>query len=33
MTVSISKTKFMVVGSGVSDEEKLLIVVDSGLTE
>ena len=33
MTVSITKTKFMVVGSGVSDEEKLPIAVDDGQIE
>ena len=33
MTVSITKTKFMVVGSGVSDEEKLPITVDGGQIE
>ena len=33
MTVSITKTKFMVVGSGMSDEEKLPITVDGGQIE
>ena len=33
MTVSITKTKFMVVGNGVSDEEKLPIAVDGGRIE
>ena len=33
MTVSIPKTKFMVVGSAVSEEEKLAIAVDGGVIE
>ena len=33
LTVSVPKTKFMVVGSGVSEEEKLPLALDDGLTE
>ena len=33
LTASVPKTKFMVVGSGVSEEEKLPLALDDGLTE
>ena len=33
LTVSVPNTKFMVVGSGVSEEEKLPLALDDGLTE
>ena len=33
LTVSVPKTKFMVVGSGVSEEEKLPLAVDDSLIE
>ena len=33
LTVSVPKTKFMVVGSGVSKEEKLPLALDDGLIE